>query len=80
MRTLIAEVSVDCLETLQVFDAETGELIQGNVDEDGTAKEKEVQHLVRMEMATSRGPEGGRLLGSWQVIDIDDMLEGNVWH
>mmetsp|Transcript_27607 Transcript_27607/g.61379 ORF Transcript_27607/g.61379 Transcript_27607/m.61379 type:complete len:273 (-) Transcript_27607:147-965(-) len=80
MRTLIAEVSVDCLESLQVYNAETGELIQGSVDEDGTAKEKEVQHLVRMEMATSRGPEGGRLLGSWQVIDIDDMLEGNVWH
>ena len=101
-RALIAEVSIDCMESLEVYDAESGALIQeGSFDvtdsssaEDegekkGDGKEQQmqsvqmqsVQHLVRMEMVTSRAAEpGARHMGSWQIIDWDDFLEGNVWH
>lgn len=75
-RSVIAEVSIGCMEGFQVFDALTGEVIQG----DDSFEEKEVQHLVRMEMVTTRASGGGRRPGNWTVIDIDDSLEGNVWH
>ena len=35
-------------------------------------------HLVQFEMVTSKG-RGERNVGSWYVIDIDDMLEGKNW-
>ena len=94
-RALIAEVSIDCMESLQVYDAASGDLIQdgsfavpGDDGEgciEGETNEQQkmqpVQHLVRMEMVTSRAAEpGGRYLGRWQIIDWDDFLEGNVWH
>jgi len=94
-RALIAEVSIDCMESLDVYDAESGDLIQEGLlaappDNSARHYEKEenseqlmqsVQHLVRMEMVTSRAAEpGARVLGSWQIIDWDDFLEGNVWH
>ena len=97
-RALIAEVSIDCMESLEVYDAESGALIQegsfavtdrssvGDNDEkkgDGDEQQmlQSVQHLVRMEMVTSRAAEpGARHMGSWQIIDWDDFLEGNVWH
>lgn len=94
-RALIAEVSIDCMESLQVYDAASGDLIQdgsfavpgdgGEGCNEGETNEQQkmqpVQHLVRMEMVTSRSAEpGGRYLGSWQIIDWDDFLEGNVWH
>ncbi len=38
-------------------------------------------HLVRFEMVTSKGQlPGERKIGSWYIIDIDDMLDGNKWH
>lgn len=98
-RALIAEVSIDCMESLEVYDAESGALIQegsfpvtdsdsSSVGDDGEKKGdgdeqqmQSVQHVVRMEMVTSRAAEPGtRHMGSWQIIDWDDFLEGNVWH
>lgn len=96
-RALIAEVSIDCMESLEVYDAESGALIQegsfavtdsSSAGDDGKKKGdgeeqpmQSVQHLVRMEMVTSRAAEpGARNTGSWQIIDWDDFLEGNVWH
>jgi len=74
-RTVIAEVSIRCLESFQVRDNQTGDVIQGSESE-----EEEVTHLVRFEMVTSRDDHGGRVPGNWQIIDWDDLLEGNVWH
>ena len=98
-RALIAEVSIDCMESLEVYDAESGALIQegsfpvtdsdsSSVGDDGEKKGdgdeqqmQSVQHLVRMEMVTSRAAEPGtRCMGSWKITDWDDFLEGNVWH
>ena len=96
-RALIAEVSIDCMESLEVYDAESGALIQegsfavtdrssvGDNDEkkgDGDEQQMQsVQHVVRMEMVTSRAAEPGtRCMGSWKITDWDDFLEGNVWH
>jgi len=44
-------------------------------------------HLIRLEMVTTMtngagtGSMGGqRRSGQWRIVDIDDMLEGNLWH
>jgi len=86
-RSLIVDVSVDCLEMFQIRDRETGDVVQGHgigegePDLGGNIKEKAVTHLVRFEVETTKGEKPGeRILGSWQIIDIDDMLNGNVWH
>ena len=70
------DVSIDCLEKFHVKDRIEGRVIQGDENE-----EKQVTHLVRFEMQTTKGDNPReRELGSWYIIDIDDMLEGNVWH
>ena len=74
-RSIIAEVSIQCMESFAVFDAESGSLIQGN-----EAEEEQIAHVIRFEMVTSKGAKGERMLGSWQIIDWDDMLNGNCWH
>jgi len=86
-RSLIVDVSVDCLEMFQVRDRDTGDVVQGyGVGEGGfekgdTIREEAVTHLVRFEVETMKGENPGeRIVGSWQIIDIDDMLNGNVWH
>jgi len=86
-RSLIVDVSVDCLEVFQVRDRETGDIVQGyGAGEEGsevgdTIREETVTHLVRFEVETKKGENPGeRKVGSWQIIDIDDMLDGNVWH
>ena len=74
-RSIIIDVSIDCLERFYVKAGQ--QLIQGDDD----SKEKEVTHLVRFEMQTTKGETvQDRELGSWYIIDIDDQLEGNVWH
>jgi len=76
-RSIIIDVSVNCMEIFQLRDTITGKIIHGQEEE----SEQEVTHLVRFEMETTRGDHVGvRNLGSWQIIDIDDMLDGNVWH
>ena len=46
-------------------------------------EEEEVVHNVHFEVITERNDkEDGKLrkVGSWKIIDIDDMLDGNVFH
>lgn len=77
-RTVIAEVTISCLEFFQVKDTRTSEIVQGMKDD---AAEEEVVHLVRFEAVTDRGKKKGeRELSSWKIIDVDDLLEGNVFH
>lgn len=78
-RTVIAEATITCLETFQVKDLETGKVLQG-MDDDGVKEAEEVVHLVRFEMVTDRGEDGKREGGNWKLIDVDDLLEGNVFH
>jgi hypothetical protein len=80
-RTVIAEASVKCNEFFQVKDRNTGKVVQGMEDD---SAEEEVVHLVRFEVVTDEknenGEEGEREIGSWKIIDVDDLLEGNVFH
>jgi len=76
-RTVIAEATITCLEYFQVKDLESGRVVQGMEDGD---EEEEVVHLVRFEMVTDRGEDGKREGGNWKLIDVDDLLEGNVFH
>ncbi len=79
-RTVIADVTIVCSEFFQVKDARSGIVLQGM--EDG-CEEEEVVHNVRFEVVTERNDEeDGKLrkVGSWKIIDIDDVLDGNVFH
>lgn len=85
-RTVIADVSIRCLEYFQVKDVRTGEIVQGMEDD---SAEEEVVHLVRFEVVTDRKKKdnnnnnnntGERDIGSWKIIDVDDLLDGNVFH
>ncbi len=76
-RTVIADVMIKCSEFFQVQDAPTGIMLQGMGDERGEA---EVLHTVRFEVVTEKSEDGGRKIGSWRIIDFDDMLDGNVFH
>ena len=78
-RTVIADASIRCLEFFQVKDASSGVVVQGM--EDGSEL-KEVVHNERFEVVPEKtdNDEPGRKVGSWKIIDIDDMLDGNVFH
>ena len=78
-RTIIAEVAITCLEFFQVKDKHSGRVIQGM--EDGS-DEEEVVHIVRFEVVTDESQEDDseRDIGNWKIIDVDDLLEGNVFH
>lgn len=69
--TIIADVSIHCLEAFCVKDKSTGAIVNGSTDP------QEVTHLVRFEVTTNLD---GRHLGSWRIVDWDDLLEGNVWY
>jgi hypothetical protein len=78
-RTVVAEVSIRCLEIFQVKDAASGNLLRGTQDQD---VEDEVVHVVRFEVVTDKKEDGekGREVGNWKIIDWDDLLEGNSFH
>lgn len=77
-RTVIAEASITCKEIFQVKDANSGLVVQGM--EDGS-EEEEVVHIVRFEIVTDQSQDGKeREIGHWKIIDVDDFLEGNVFH
>ena len=76
VRTVIFDVSIDCIESFQIKDAKTGELIQGT----DTNESKRVTHLVRFEMVTTPGDEGQRAQGSWQLVDWDDLSKNYQWY
>lgn len=74
--TIIAQVAIQCDELFQVVDVETGETIQGDPD----ARIVEVTHLVRFETVVDLDSETGEIqIGSWQITDWDDILDGNHW-
>jgi deoxyribodipyrimidine photolyase len=78
--TLILQVLVHCNEKFCVKDVTTDQVVQGHADK----KVRSVSHLVRLERVVThifldnRGPSGVEL-GSWQITDWDDLLEGNIW-
>ncbi|KAL7538692.1 hypothetical protein ACHAXR_008728 [Thalassiosira sp. AJA248-18] len=76
-RTVIAEASIRCMEFFQVKDTSSGNLVQGM--EDGS-EEEEVVHIVRFEVVTDESQNGEREIGNWKITDIDDLLEGNLFH
>ena len=76
--TVIAQVLVTCDEVFSVTDAATGMLIQGD------GEKQRVYHLVRLEVAVKQKiPTGGgkatNEVGSWQIVDWDDLVGGNLW-
>jgi hypothetical protein len=66
--TILADVSILCLEKFQVKNKTTGELIQGQDAEETRI----VYHLVRFEKDSVED--------AWKIVDYDDTLEGNVWY
>mmetsp|Transcript_48467 Transcript_48467/g.58678 ORF Transcript_48467/g.58678 Transcript_48467/m.58678 type:complete len:173 (+) Transcript_48467:1026-1544(+) len=62
--TVIAQVSVKCWEVFWVVDAESGEVLQGKVCEEGEI----VTHLARFEIVLGRDVKGAvQKHGRWQV-------------
>ena len=77
-RTIIAEAVVTCREFFQVKDVPSNVVVQGMEDE---CDAEEVVHIVRFEVVTDEDhEEEGRKIGNWKIIDIDDLLQGNVFH
>ena len=73
--TIMAQVSIQCDEVFKVVDTEIGDVVQG--DKDG--KVNDVTHLVRFEMVVDLTKEGEVQLGTWQITDWDDLLDGNMF-
>ena len=74
--TIICQTLIKCREIFAVTN-ELDQVVQG----DPEGKVNDVTHLVRFEMTISASINGGpSTLGSWQITDIDDLLEGNVWY
>jgi hypothetical protein len=79
-RTVFADASIVCSEFFQVKDAQSGTVIQGMADEQ---EDEEVVHNIRFEVVTEKNDEDDgkkRKVGNWKIIDIDDLLDGNVFH
>lgn len=82
-RTVVADATITCSEFYQVKDARDGGIVLRGM-EDGR-EEEEVVHNVRFEVVTERNDDEAedgnrRKVRSWKIIDIDDMLDGNVFH
>jgi hypothetical protein len=76
-RTIIAEAAIKCYEFFQIKDALSGCVVQGM---DDNSEQEEVVHIVRFEIVTDECQDGaGRVIGNWKIIDVDDLLEGNMF-
>jgi len=91
--TVVCQVLVPCKETFWVKDVATGQIIQGDAQQQRT-----VIHLVRFEQVTkthivynnnndsdnSNSSSSSRFfpfrheLGEWKITDIDDLCDGNL--
>jgi len=76
--TVIAQVLIECDEVFSVTDVATGMLLQGN------GEMQRVYHLVRLEVVVKeRLTQGGGKttfeVESWQIVDWDDLEDGNIW-
>mmetsp|Transcript_20916 Transcript_20916/g.39561 ORF Transcript_20916/g.39561 Transcript_20916/m.39561 type:complete len:389 (+) Transcript_20916:77-1243(+) len=89
-RTVIAEAAITCLEFFQVRDRDSGSVVMGMEDEEEEEGE-EVVHIVRFEVVTEEksrdndddddgGGDERREIGNWKITDVDDLLEGNLFH
>ena len=83
--TIIAQVLLWCNEIFYVQDTRTGEIVQGQNEEDSstTPEMQQIPHLVRMErtVITKRDPTTGKFKNEqedWIITDIDDLLDGNL--
>lgn len=78
--TVIAQVLIDCDEVFSVIDVATGMLIQGH------GEKQRVSHVVRLEVVVKEVlplDEDGKSsmhVGSWQIVDWDDLEGGNIWY
>lgn len=72
---IVAQVLVRCKEVFCIKDCDTGEIIQGYND----AMPRDVPHLVRFEMVVRESSYEGLEIGRWQIVDWDDLLEGNIF-
>ena len=44
-------------------------------------KQEEVVHIVWFEIVTKKSQDGtGREISNWEIIDVDDLLEGDIFH
>jgi len=74
--TVVAQVAIACDEVFVVRDRDTGDVVQGDANE----VVNEVTHLVRFEIVVDMDSENGTVeIGSWQITDWDDLLDGNTW-
>lgn len=75
---VIAQVLITCDEVFSVTDVATGMIMQGH------GEKQRVSHLVRLEvLVKERIPQDGVKplfeVGSWQIVDWDDLEGGNIW-
>ena len=81
--TLAAEALIVCDEIFCVWDAETGQVLQGKE----TTSPTEVGHVVIFERSCQTTPQGDHFpylpqithLSNWQIVDIDDLLGPKKW-
>ena len=74
--TVVAQVAIQCDEVFVVRDTDTGDVVQGDVEENVN----DVTHLVRFETVIDLDLDDRQaVIGGWQITDWDDMLDGNIW-
>ena len=77
-RTVIADAVITCYEFYQLRDLASGRIIQGM---DDSSEEEEVVHNLRFEVTTEKDEDRKRkIAGSWKIVDLDDLLDGNVFY
>mmetsp|Transcript_22833 Transcript_22833/g.32690 ORF Transcript_22833/g.32690 Transcript_22833/m.32690 type:complete len:140 (-) Transcript_22833:131-550(-) len=77
--TGIVQVLVMCDEVFCVSDLATGKVYQGYND----GKVRSVPHVVRLEVDMSytiSETVSFDEMGSFRIVDWDDLLEGNIWY
>ena len=74
--TVVAQVAIQCDEVFVVRDTDTGDVVQGDVEENVN----DATHLVRFETVIDLDLDDRQaVIGGWQITDWDDMLDGNIW-
>jgi len=72
---LVAQVLIRCREVFCIKDCDTGKIVQGFDD----IMPRDVPHLVRFEMVVRESTDDELEIGRWQIVDWDDLLEGNIF-
>mmetsp|Transcript_59137 Transcript_59137/g.116312 ORF Transcript_59137/g.116312 Transcript_59137/m.116312 type:complete len:311 (-) Transcript_59137:110-1042(-) len=66
-------VDVECIEVFAITDAESGEVVQGEL------KPKVTSHKIMLENIYSIDPSFAFGGSGWTIVDIDDWLKGNEY-